>query len=186
MSTPPLSSIPPTFSSFPDLGEGPSHNSLIHESSRRHQREKRTKKSEGSKEPHRTGKQTTKRDKTRHHPEFYKDIKRVEDDKRRIPLPEAQSVESIQHVFYSDRKGDQMNLQYGTLHSGDIPKYRPMGGTRFLVLILKASNTISGGRSILGLAAGFIALRGSGKGIQIGPREYVKVRKDPPNDFIHG
>jgi hypothetical protein len=43
---------------------------------------------------------------------------------------------------------------------------------------IKASNTISGGRSILGLAAGFIALRGNGKGIQIGPREYGKVRKD--------
>lgn len=60
-----------------------------------------------------------------------------DDEKRKIPLPEAQSVESIQHVFYSDRKGDQMNLQYGALHSGDIPKYRPMGGTRFLVLYLR-------------------------------------------------
>lgn len=79
-----------------------------------------------------------------------------DDEKRRIPL---ESVESIQHAFYSDRNGDRMNLQYGALHSGDIPKYRPVGG----------------GRSILGLAAGFIALRGYGKGIEIGPREYGKA-----------
>ena len=30
--------------------------------------------------------------------------------------------------FYSDRKGDLLNIQYGGLHAGDIPKYRLVGG----------------------------------------------------------
>ena len=29
--------------------------------------------------------------------------------------------------FYSDRKGDLLNIQYGGLHAGDIPKYRLVG-----------------------------------------------------------
>ena len=127
----PLSSLPPTFSSFPDFDEGTTHNPSNSKSSRRHQREKRKKKSEG----HRTGKQTTRCDKTQHDPAFDRDRKRVEDDeKEKIPPPETQLVESTQHIFYSDQKGDQMNLQYGALHSGDIPKYRPVGGKCFLVI----------------------------------------------------
>ena len=30
--------------------------------------------------------------------------------------------------FYSDRKGDLLNIQYGGLYAGDIPKYRTVGG----------------------------------------------------------
>ena len=30
--------------------------------------------------------------------------------------------------FYSDRKGDLLNIQYGGLHAGDVPKYRLVGG----------------------------------------------------------
>lgn len=29
-------------------------------------------------------------------------------------------------LFYSDRKGDTLNLTYGCLHTGDVPKYRPV------------------------------------------------------------
>jgi len=131
MTTPSFSSFPPIFSSFPDLDGEPSQGSSNPESSRRHQKEKRKKESEGSKEPHRTGKHTTKRDKTRQEPGFNKDRKL--DEERKYSLPEVHSIESIKHVFYSDRKGDQMNLQYGTLHAGDIPKYRPLDGLCFFV-----------------------------------------------------
>lgn len=32
--------------------------------------------------------------------------------------------------FYSDRKGDLLNIQYGGFHAGDIPKYRLVGGMK--------------------------------------------------------
>jgi hypothetical protein len=131
MSAPPFSSFPPIFSSFPDLDKAPVQGSSNPESSRRHQKEKRKKKSEGLKESHRTGKHATKRDKTRNEPGFDKD--RNVDKERRVSPPEVHSIESIKHVFYSDRKGDQMNLQYGALHAGDIPRYWPVDGTRFIV-----------------------------------------------------
>ena len=34
----------------------------------------------------------------------------------------------LNRFFYSDRKGDLLNIQYGGLHGGDIPKYRLVGG----------------------------------------------------------
>ena len=37
--------------------------------------------------------------------------------------------------FYSDRKGDLLNVQYGGLHAGDIPKYRLVGGMKAKYLI---------------------------------------------------
>jgi hypothetical protein len=31
-------------------------------------------------------------------------------------------------VFYTDRKGDRLNVRYGGLHTADVPKYRLVGG----------------------------------------------------------
>lgn len=41
---------------------------------------------------------------------------------------EPEHVESHKHdeslrYFYSDRKGDPLNIQYNGLHRGDVPKY---------------------------------------------------------------
>lgn len=42
----------------------------------------------------------------------------------------------VNRFFYSDRKGDLLNIQYGGLHAGDIPKYRIVGGMAVKYLIL--------------------------------------------------
>ena len=42
----------------------------------------------------------------------------------------------LNRFFYSDRKGDLLNIQYGGLHAGDIPKYRIVGGMAVKYLIL--------------------------------------------------
>lgn len=31
-------------------------------------------------------------------------------------------------LFFSDRKPDRLNIQYGGLHAGDVPRYRPIYG----------------------------------------------------------
>jgi hypothetical protein len=44
---------------------------------------------------------------------------KAEEDRQRRDAPA---------VFYTDRKGDRLNVSYGGLHAGDIPKYRLVGG----------------------------------------------------------
>ena len=50
---------------------------------------------------------------------------------------EPQNLEKLElnRFFYSDRKGDLLNIQYGGLHAGDIPKYRLVGGMKVKYLI---------------------------------------------------
>ena len=91
-----MSSIPPSFSSFPDLYSpperpepGPSSTKREHKSKSKKQR--RAKEDQNEKQ---------------------QDLTKVE----------------FNRFFYSDRKGDLLNIQYGGLHAGDIPKYRLVGG----------------------------------------------------------
>jgi hypothetical protein len=44
--------------------------------------------------------------------------------------PKQQNPTNLEfsRFFYSDRKGDLLNIHYGALHAGDIPKYRIVGG----------------------------------------------------------
>ncbi|KAJ7038329.1 NRDE-2, necessary for RNA interference-domain-containing protein [Mycena alexandri] len=71
-----------------------------------------------------------------------------EKDHRRVDDEHAHN-DSTSRLFYSDRRGDPLNIQYGGLHSRDVPKYRS-------------------GRSILGLPSSFSAFRTS-HGIEVGP-----------------
>ncbi|KAJ7900210.1 NRDE-2, necessary for RNA interference-domain-containing protein [Mycena olivaceomarginata] len=57
--------------------------------------------------------------------------------------------DSGSRFYYSDRKGDPLNIQYGGMHSRDVPKYRT-------------------GRHVLGLPPSFSAFRTS-HGIEVGP-----------------
>ncbi|KAJ7169756.1 NRDE-2, necessary for RNA interference-domain-containing protein [Mycena filopes] len=56
---------------------------------------------------------------------------------------------STSPLFYSDRRGDPLNIQYGALNPRDVPKYRST-------------------RSILGLPSSFSAFR-TNQGIEVGP-----------------
>jgi hypothetical protein len=76
--------------------------------------------------------------------------------------------------FYSDRKGDLFNIQYGGLHAGDIPKYRLVGGMKNISSKV-ISDVRQGGRNVLGLPNSYVVLRRAGKGIEVGPSNNRKV-----------
>ena len=72
--------------------------------------------------PPEPGPSSTKRE----HKSKSKKQRRVKDDQNE----KQQNLTKVEfnRFFYSDRKGDLLNIQYGGLHAGDIPKYRLVGG----------------------------------------------------------
>ncbi|KAM0754939.1 DUF1740-domain-containing protein [Meredithblackwellia eburnea MCA 4105] len=71
----------------------------------------------------------------------YKLIKTLKDDYRPAttgsdhepsPAPTPSSAEK--RLFYSDRRGDEFNIKYGSLHKGDIPRYWRLGAGRVIGL----------------------------------------------------
>lgn len=53
----------------------------------------------------------------------------------KIPRSEGKKSTSTNEdpLFYNDFKGDDLNIRYGGLHKGDVPRYRRLGGqSRFI------------------------------------------------------
>lgn len=100
MAAPSFSSFPPSFSSFPELPDPKSDGKLS---------EKRKHKSKGDNGDR---KSKRKRDKQREQSQYDQPA-------------EARIVanEQASKYFFSDRKGDALNIRYGGLHAGDVPKY---------------------------------------------------------------
>jgi hypothetical protein len=69
-------------------------------------------------------------------------------------------------TFYSDRKGDPLNVTYGSIHSGQIPKYHLVSGESKSRLV-STSNEGQGGREVLGLSKEWSAHRRTGKGVEV-------------------
>ncbi|KZO98364.1 hypothetical protein CALVIDRAFT_43031 [Calocera viscosa TUFC12733] len=91
----------PSFSSFPDLEQGPSKPSVANSGSQKRAEKKRRKSNERG-----------ARNEDRH------DVSQA--------VPHADSLAT---VFYADRKGDPLNITFGGLHSRIVPKYRRVSGT---------------------------------------------------------
>ncbi|KAF8912990.1 NRDE-2, necessary for RNA interference-domain-containing protein [Gymnopilus junonius] len=138
------SSLPPSFSSFPDLEAGPS--TRITESLTTSSHDKRRRKRHDSPE-HQSDAKASKR----RHKSFEKEH-RIRRDGNDSEVGQYREHERVNLAFYSDRKGDLKNIQYGGLHSGDIPKYR----------------LVAGGRSVLGLPQALVIVKRAGKGVEIG------------------
>lgn len=138
-------SLPPSFSSFPDIDPGPSNkppsparNEAAHnhhrpiDLSRRNRPENRTHK-EKDRLPSKREKHFSPSDNWRSNEpravDTLLDDERFKASEDRLHL-EQQGQEHDRWVprplFYSDRKGDSLNLTYGCLHTGDVPKYRPV------------------------------------------------------------
>ncbi|CAA7259932.1 unnamed protein product [Cyclocybe aegerita] len=164
MSGPPPSflSFPPSFSSFPNLEElaGPSQG----DSSSKHEHEKRKKKKDhsSSKEHPSRHKKDSDRKREKEHRK-YKHTKdgeyRKRDEERHEEAYRRDTGASLRDGFYSDRRGDPLNIQFGGLHAGDIPKYHIVGRSRH----------------VLGLPASLVVHHRAGKGIEIGPSNYRKI-----------
>ncbi len=115
MSAPSFSSFPPSFASFPELDSGrqtPNEPSGSHNDKRREKR-------------------GHKADRKSKHDNHYRPKKHTEDGGKRqalgVPLEPGQG--SSKRVYYSDPKGDPLNVLYGGLHAGDVPKHHLVGRT---------------------------------------------------------
>ncbi|KAL8278570.1 hypothetical protein RQP46_009062 [Phenoliferia psychrophenolica] len=56
------------------------------------------------------------------------------DGKRPESPPPPPQEKDEKRLFYSDRRGDEYNIRYGSLHKGDIPRYRRLGAGRIVGL----------------------------------------------------
>ena len=142
MSLPPsFSSFPPSFSSFPDLG-GNSTKDPKTITSGTHAAQQRDFKDENKQSDRKKRKRDRRdrssnlnripssergsgsRDPQDHGQAFHDDerIKAEEDSARRAGQQDASQL-----VFFSDKKGDPLSIQYGGIYSKDIPKYHLVG-----------------------------------------------------------
>ncbi|KAI0348412.1 hypothetical protein BDW22DRAFT_1350623 [Trametopsis cervina] len=161
MSAPSFSSFAPSFSSFPDLGApqaGPSKEKDTSRSGKKEHGRKRgeSERSRNDRKSDDRANEPDGRDQAKHK---YRDqgqglerdeyVKELEDLQiRRAALEYVDS----KPLFYSDRKGDILNVKYGRLHAGDIPKYSIIGR----------------GRRILGLGDGLFVLHRGRQGLEVG------------------
>ncbi|KAK4058086.1 hypothetical protein OIO90_000825 [Microbotryomycetes sp. JL221] len=60
------------------------------------------------------------------------------DQRQRISHASSEQPQVMQtdkkKIYYNDSKGDELNLRYGGLHRGDVPKYRRLGAGRVIGL----------------------------------------------------
>ncbi|KAI0830629.1 DUF1740-domain-containing protein [Trametes gibbosa] len=178
MSAPSFSSFP-AFNSFPDLDPGPSTRTPTpaenKDSSSRGKKQHKKSKRVDVKE---TGveRKTKKHDKHRRvdtgaddrgqhrrhrsrSPRGHKgyggsdDERRKVEEDRRVNDPDFE-VASVRErlVYYTDRKGDTLNMRYGGLHAGDVPKYR----------------LVDSGRKVLGLGPGLSVVHRGRGGVEVG------------------
>jgi len=135
---PSFSSFPPSFSSFPDLG-GNSRQDLGTEPSVTASVQRRDSKDKGS---DRKKKKRDTRDKqsrlgrisSHECGDGIKDsqgnIRAFDDERLKAEEDSARRTRQrdvSQPVFFSDKKGDPLSMQYGGIHAGDIPKYHLFG-----------------------------------------------------------
>lgn len=173
MSTPSFSSFPPSFASFPDLDPGPSRDTLdrtrnenstdVREKDRSVKKDKNRRGSKKLRDEsrkdkkHKTAKHDLEPVLPKKHGHTWKGVSIPDDEKikaeedRRLAQSDIQESQwDSRPVFISDRKGDQLNITYGGIHAGNIPKY----------------HVVNRGRSILGLDGDWAIYR-RGKGIEI-------------------
>ena len=144
MSAPSFSSFPPSFSSFPDLDPGPSKRAATpteesadakkrkkkkerDEKERRQRNRRDEKKYRGSLE--RDSGRSWKHEEERAHTSLDDEhLKAREDSSIRAERLHASEAYKEQLPYYTDRKGDPLNVQYGGLHAGSVPRYHPVSG----------------------------------------------------------
>ena len=139
MSAPSFSSFPPTFESFPDLEEGSSSKKGDKDESHvrhgkgkdRGERSRRNGKERKDRGERRSNHDKHSERKDDRHASKHGDIS----DNRPVK-PSKPSAADIMYredgsiLFYYDRKGDSLNITFGGIHAGDIPRYKYAFGER--------------------------------------------------------
>jgi hypothetical protein len=88
-------------------------------------------------------------------------IKAEEDTARR-----AGQQDVSQPVFFSDKKGDPLSIQYGGIYSRDVPKYHLVGCGYYWRGFMTANNA-EGGRRVLGLTSAWTIVRRSNQSVEV-------------------
>lgn len=141
MTTPPsFSSFPPTFGSFPDLGAGSSKPKSSRSSPLAEQHKNKSKKVRRDKHGRDGRKESAEHDDNyrRGDSKKYRKDKDVDseekDTRRRADYSVESTADLASRSFYSDRKGDILNVTYGGLHKGDVPRYNMVSSEYCLYL----------------------------------------------------
>lgn len=140
MSAPSFPSFPPSFTSFPDLEEGSSSrranegggSEVSRSKSKGRKHASKPKDGEIGKISHRKRDKQNRKDSHDHRTDEHgsrtkhrSSSKREARDRDSFLDDERlqRSSETRSNLFFSDHKGDSLNVVYGGLHSGDVPKY---------------------------------------------------------------
>ena len=140
----------PSFTSFPTFGEeAPKNGDKPDKRDRRHEKSSKSSSSSRRKESERPTERDSNRQRHRERDrdrdmdrkrdqgrDSYRERdrngrQRDEDRHRSHGTTDAHSsslVDDSYRLFFSDRKPDRLNIQYGGLHAGDVPRYRSIYG----------------------------------------------------------
>jgi hypothetical protein len=134
MSAPSFSSFPPSFGSFPDVE--PENNKAS--SSKQQRKEEEPLRSKKDKDRERDGdkhrekrardgkkRKDTNRHSKRNHAQY--DDERAKQEEDRNARLGTRYDGGTPGLFVVDKVGDPMNIVYGGIHAGDIPRYRRVG-----------------------------------------------------------
>lgn len=141
MSAPSFSSFPPSFGSFPDLDRkaevASSSGHQEKEGERREEHSKKVKHRDRDRRSDKRDRNSRKNKGGSRHKEKKlarglndEQLKSEEDRHARLGATYDGGAPGL---FIIDKVGDPMNVVYGGLHAGDIPKYRRMGCKLFLL-----------------------------------------------------
>lgn len=139
MSTPSFSSFIPSFSTFPDLESAsnsrPGNSALSSKEDRRHEKKKKT----DGLSAHRRSREERKikkRRKERSMSSHGRGCSLTREKERSLQRNDNEYQHSeYDRLFYSDRRGDPLNIQYGGLHAGDIPRYHVVNSRINFILL---------------------------------------------------
>lgn len=117
----------PSFSSFPsfDSDSGPRNPPSTSPSS--------SKPEIGRHHRHKKDKDKRDKDKRDKKKDRSTDNRSIHDDER-LKAEEDRKRTDEKPLYFSDRKGDNLNVRYGGLHAGDVPKYRLYASTSAVLL----------------------------------------------------
>lgn len=137
---PSFSSFPPSFSSFPDIGSSSKQDletepSVTASVQQRGSKDKDKESARKKKKRDRRDKQSRLgqipslergdgiKDSRSNVPAFDDERLKAEEDSAR----RTRQQDDSRPVFFSDKKGDPLSMQYGGIHAGDVPKYHLFG-----------------------------------------------------------
>ena len=137
---PSFSSFPPSFSSFPDLGgtstqgRGTETSSTVpvqqRDSKDKDKESDRKKRKRDRRDKHSGRRQITSREHGNESRDSRGNVRAFDDERLKAEEDIARRTRQqdvSQPIFFSDKKGDPLSIQYGGNYSKDIPKYHLFG-----------------------------------------------------------